>query len=407
MLRTTIVLVLVALAPYPALAQDRLARSDSLDAYLREAVASTHIPGVVAMVTDADGILYTGAFGEQNVAGGTPMAADAIFRIASMTKPVTSVAVVMLVQEGDVRLDDPVASYLPAFESVEVIQTFNAADKSYTSRPATSDITVRHLLTHTSGLGYSFSNETLARLMEGTPGASATSYPLLHEPGTRWTYGESTRVLGTLVEEVSGQPLEEFMRERIFVPLGMSDTSYTVPEAKRGRVVTVHRLTADGLVEAPNPDGPITSPPNGDGGLHSTAADYVKFMQMLLNDGRAPNGTRLLSEASVALLGRNHTGSVRVELQPAANPALTRPFPLGAGRDTFGLGFQITGAHADPAARSPGSMSWAGIFNTEFWIDPARDIGAVLLMQYLPFYDEAAIETLQGFERRVYQSLAD
>jgi CubicO group peptidase (beta-lactamase class C family) len=263
------------------------------------------------------------------------------------------------------------------------------------------------LLTHTSGLGYAFSNSTLAVLLASEPpGASVTGFPLLHDPGARWTYGESTRVLGTLVEKVSEQPLDEFLTERIFAPLGMSDTSYRVPAQKAARVVTVHRLTNEGLVESPNPEE-ITSPANGDGGLHSTAADYAKFIQLLLNGGRAPNGTRLLSEATVELMGRNHIGAVRVELQPGAVPALSEPFPLGAGRDTFGLGFQITGAHDDPYARSPGSMSWAGLFNTEFWIDPRRDIGGVLLMQYLPFYDADAIETLQGFERRVYEGLAD
>jgi CubicO group peptidase (beta-lactamase class C family) len=267
-------------------------------------------------------------------------------------------------------------------------------------------MTVRHLLTHTSGLGYGFSNPTLAALVGGDPGASVTRFPLLHDPGTRWTYGESTRVLGSLVEEVSGQPLDEFMTERIFVPLGMSDTFYTVPAPKVGRVVTVHRTTPEGLVETPNP-AEITAPVYGDGGLHSTAADYAKFIRLFLNNGRAPNGMRLLSEATVALMGENHIGAIFVEQQPAALPALTEPFPLGAGRDKFGLGFEITGPHTDRLARSPGSMSWAGIFNTEFWIDPARGIGGVLLMQYLPFYDGAAIETLQGFEHRVYEGLAD
>jgi CubicO group peptidase (beta-lactamase class C family) len=213
-------------------------------------------------------------------------------------------------------------------------------------------------------------------------------------------------VLGTLVEEVSGQALDEFLSERIFVPLGMSDTFYVVPAPKAARVATVHRTTPEGLVETPNPTE-ITSPVYGDGGLHSTAADYAKFIQLFLNNGRAPNGVRLLSETTVRLMGQNNTGSVLVELQPAAIPALSEPFPLGAGRDTFGLGFQVTGVHADAFARSPGSMSWAGIFNTEFWIDPRRGVGGVLLMQYLPFYDGAAIETLQGFERRVYQGLGD
>jgi CubicO group peptidase (beta-lactamase class C family) len=230
--------------------------------------------------------------------------------------------------------------------------------------------------------------------------------PLLHDPGTKWTYGESTRVLGQLVEKVSGEPLDQFLGERIFAPLGMHDTFYVVPAAKRDRVVTTFNLTPQGLVETPNP-AEISAPLYGDGGLHSTAADYVKFMQMFLNDGRAADGKRLLSEESVKAMGRTQTGNVKVELQPTSNEAVSLPFPLGAGRDTFGLGFQVTGAHDDASERSPGSLAWAGIFNTEFWIDPQRGVSAVLMMQYLPFYDTDAIATLQGFERRVYESLAD
>jgi methyl acetate hydrolase len=403
--RIALALAAFAFAPWTS-AQDRLPASAEIDAYLTGVVRDTRIPGIVALVVDADRVVYTGAFGRQNVATGVPMATDSIFRIASMTKPVTSVAVMMLVQEGDIGLDDPVSDYLPAFEDEQVIQNFNAADKTYTRRPASGPMTIRHLLTHTSGLGYSFSNETLAALVGAEPGASVTRLPLLHDPGARWTYGESTRVLGTLVEEVSGQGLEEFLSERIFVPLGMGDTFSTVPAPKAGRVATVHRRTPEGIVETPNP-AEITAPAYGDGGLHSTAADYAKFIQLFLNNGRAPNGMRLLSEATVALMGDNHIGAIFVERQPAAIPALSEPFPLGAGRDKFGLGFQITGPHADTFARSPGSMAWAGIFNTEFWIDPARGVGGVLLMQYLPFYDAAAIETLQGFERRVYEGLAD
>ena len=314
--------VAFALAPWTS-AQNRLPASAEIDAYLTGVVRDTRIPGIVALVVDADRVVYTGAFGRQNVAAGVPMAEDSIFRIASMTKPVTSVAVMMLVQEGDIGLDDPVSDYLPAFEDKQVIENFNPADKTYTTRPAARPMTVRHLLTHTSGLGYAFSNHTLAALVGAEPGASVTRFPLLHDPGARWTYGESTRVLGTLVEEVSGQALDEFLSERIFVPLGMSDTFYTVPAPKAGRVVTVHRTTPEGLVETPNP-AEITAPVYGDGGLHSTAADYAKFIQLFLNDGRAPNGMRLLSEATVALMGENHIGAIFVEQQPAALPALTR-----------------------------------------------------------------------------------
>jgi CubicO group peptidase (beta-lactamase class C family) len=265
-------------------------------------------------------------------------------------------------------------------------------------------MTVRHLFTHTSGLGYPFSNTTLAALAAGSNAAPA-NYPLLHDPGTRWTYGESTRVLGRVVEIASGQGLEDFLHARLFGPLGMNDTSFTTTADRVARVATIHRKVDGRLVESPNTpnaQGDIASPVQGDGGLNSTAADYAKFIQLFLNEGLAPDGRRLLGRRSVALIGQNHTGSVKVELQPAALPALSEPFPLGAGRDTFGLAVQVTGRPGDPGLRLPGSMSWAGIFNTEFWIDPKAGVGGILLMQYLPFYDDAAISTLQGFEKRVY-----
>lgn len=403
MRRPLVLLAVLLLAPLHASAAG-LSDSAEIDAYLEQTIATTKIPGVVAMVADGDHVLYSGAFGSRDVAHHTAVTVDSIFRLASMTKPVTSVAVMMLVEKGSIALDDPISKYLPGFEHPEVFVTFDPNDKSFTKRPAKSPITIRHLLTHTSGLGYAFSNPTLAALIGTDPNASATSFPLLHDPGTKWTYGESTRVLGKLVEAVSHQPLDQFVAEHIFKPLEMDDTFYVVPSAKRDRVVTVHRTTENGLVETPNPEK-IDAPVLGDGGLHSTVADYVKFMQMFLHEGRAPNGTRLLSADSVKQMSRSQTGNVHVELQPTANEALSKPFPLGAGRDTYGLGFQVTGSPADPGMRSPGSLSWAGIFNTEFWIDPSRKICAVLLMQYLPFYDPAAIDTLQGFERRVYAGL--
>ena len=401
--RLVAVLAILWFAPLSAGAQG-LSDSTDLDAFLKQTITTTKIPGVAAMVADADHVLYSGAFGSRDVANHKGVGVDSIFRIASMTKPVTSVAVMMLVEKGAIALDDPISKYLPGFDHPEVFVTFNPKDKTFTKRPAKSPITIRHLLTHTSGLGYAFSSSTLAALIGADPNASATGFPLLHDPGTKWTYGESTRVLGKLVEAVSHQPLDQFDAERIFKPLEMNDTFYAVPSSKHDRVVTVHRTTESGLVETPNPEK-IDAPVFGDGGLHSTVADYVKFMQMLLHEGRAPNGTRLLSADSVKQMSRTQTGNVRVELQPTANEAVSEPFPLGAGRDTYGLGFQVTGSPGDPGMRSPGSLSWAGIFNTEFWIDPSRKICAVLMMQYLPFYDPAAIDTLQGFERRVYAGL--
>lgn len=375
----------------------------AIDGYLAARVAPQRIPGLVAMVVDGKQTLYVGAFGQQDVAGGKAMQPDTIFRIASMTKPVTSLAIMMLVEEGRLGLDDPVSKHLPDFAGRQVMASFDPATTQYTTRPPRRPMTVRHLLTHTSGLGYPFSNEVLAQLAQGNQ--APADYPLLHDPGERWTYGESTRVLGLIVEKLSGQGLEEFMRARIFEPLGMNETSYTTPAELAPRVATIHRKVDGSLVEQPNPEGAISSPVQGDGGLNSTAADYAKFIQLFLNGGVAPGGTRLLSAENIALMGRNHTGDVRVETQPAAVPVVSEPFPLGAGRDTYGLGFQVTGEPAEPGMRGPGSLSWAGIFNTEFWIDPQAGIGGVLLMQYLPFYDPAAIETLQGFERLVYREL--
>ena len=401
--------LLLSIGGIRAMAQTALEpeAAEALDSYLSEAVEQTKIPGLVAIVTSAERELYRGAFGLADVANSRRMTADALFNIASMTKPITSAVVMMLIEDDRLALDDPIAEHLPGVVPTEVFASFDPATRQFTSRPAASPVTIRQLLSNTSGLGYPFSNETLFALIGTTiPSPSVTRYPLLFDPGTRWAYGESTRVLGSMIEAVTGQGLYDYYRARVFAPLGMDDTAWIVPEAKLGRVVTRHETENGSLVEIPNPtSGTLGGSPRGDGGLFSTGPDYAKFVRMLLSDGTAPDGKRLLSADAVALMGENHIGDLRVELQPAANAARTRPFPLNAGRDVFGLGFQVTAEHDDPELRSPGSMSWAGIQNTQFWVDPERGIGAVLLMQYLPFYDETALAVLEGFERRVYRSM--
>jgi len=408
MTRLVTILVLATLAPWQGKAQSLLLDTGrpAIDAYLQQAVERTYIPGLVALVTDKDGVSYSGAFGQQDVAQNRPMTADTIFRIASMTKPITSVAVMMLIEEGKITLDDPISIYIPEMGAKDVFETFNPDDKSFTTRPASGDVTVRHLLTHTSGLGYAFSNEILFQIL-GSEGLSSNTadYPLLHDPGIRWTYGQNTRVLGSLVETVSGQPLDVFLQDRILGPLGMIDTAYFVRNEDRNRVATVHSMAGQALIESPNPEADIRAGVRGDGGLFSTASDYAKFIRMFLNGGLGPDGVRLLSDESIGLMGQNHIGDLRVQRQPAADSSRSRPFPLGAGRDRFGLGFQITGSHDDSEARSAGSLGWAGIYNTEFWIDPEKGLGGVILMQYLPFYDDTAIDTLIGFEQSVYRHL--
>jgi CubicO group peptidase (beta-lactamase class C family) len=375
----------------------------ALSQFLSEAVARGHVPGVVALVVNRDGVLYHDAAGQLDVARGVEMRPDAIYRIASMTKPITSVAVMMLVEGGKLALDDPVSSHLPDFDGRQVISTFHAADGRYQTRPASRPMTVRHLLAHTSGLGYAIFSPTVARLMQGTQ-KSEPDLPLLHDPGDRWTYGVNTRVLGHLVEKVSGQPLDVFVRTRIFEPLKMTETTWVVPPDNVSRVVTLHQRRDGTLVEQPNAPA-LRAPVEGDRGLFSTAGDYARFLRMLLNGGRL-DGAMLLSEGSVRLMGQNQIGAVMVEEQPAVDTARARPFPLGAGRDKFGLGFQIAALDERYSnLRRPGSLSWAGINNTHFWIDPTREIAVVVLMQVLPFYDEASIRILREFEALVYRYL--
>jgi CubicO group peptidase (beta-lactamase class C family) len=319
-----------------------------------------------------------------------------------MTKAVTSVAIMMLVDEGKLKLDDDVAKYLPKYKDPLVISTFNSADGTYETRPAKRPITIRHLLTHTSGIGYGFASQTVTTLAQKT-GKTELDLPLLFDPGDGWAYGASTRVLGHVVEAISGQKIDVFLESRILKPLGMHDTSYAVPQAKNPRVVAVNARGNDGkFVERPMA-ATIASPVQGDGGLYSTGADYALFLRMLLNRGRL-GSARILSEKSAKAMFDNHTGKVVVQRQTSAAPALSRDFPVGAGEDHWGLGFQLAKTKR-PNMRTPGSGTWAGIFNTHFFIDPDREIGVIVMMQTLPFYDDASMKVYAGVEETVYRHL--
>ena len=378
----------------------------ALSKQLASSVERGDTPGVVALVVDRNGVLYEGSAGKLDVGRNIPMPVDAIFNIASMTKPVTSVAIMMLLEEGKLRLDDPVSKYLTGFDNLQVITKFNEQDGTYETRPAKRAMTVRHLLAHTSGIGYAFCNPIVARLQRGNQ-KSEWEIPLLSDPGEKWNYSASTRVLGLIVEKITDSPLETWYQERIFKPLGMVDTSWAVAADKQSRVASIHSRATGTLQEQPKATIPSTPTPpfRGDGGLYSTVRDYGLFMRMLLNGGQL-GGTKILSESSVRMMGQNQIGSIFVEEQPAADPLRTKPFPLGAGHDRFGLGFQVASKDDRYAKyRSPGSLSWAGIFNTEFWIDQERHIAGTQMMQVLPFYDDGAIRTLRDFEALVYQNL--
>jgi len=395
------VMVVAARQPHAAGAPSLShAGEEAIGALLRQKVAED-IPAIAVVVVNARQQLLIDAAGQRDVAAHAALATDAIFRIASMTKPVTSLAVMMLVEQGRLRVDDPVAKYLPEFERVRVLTSFNEADGTFESRAPARPITIRHLLTHTSGIAYPFVDARIAKIDDGK--RARVEIPLLHDPGERFTYGPSTAVLGLVVQKVSGRRLDEFLKERIFDPLGMADTSYAVPADKHDRVVTLHARSGADLNERANP-ATIASNVAGDGGLLSTAADYGRFMQLFLNGGRAGT-TRLVSESTIRQMLSNQIGRVVVEQQPSVDLARAKPFPFGGGKDAFGFGFQIEAAPATGGLRSVGSASWGGINNTHFWIDPRKQIAAAVLMQLLPYYDETAIDVLRSVERLVYQNL--
>ena len=376
----------------------------ALSTFFADSVSRGDVPGVVAIVVDRDKVLYHEAFGKMNTAKNVPMAKDTIFRIASMTKAVTSVGVMQLVEQGKIGLDDEVSKFLPRLKSPQVFGTYDEHAGTYDTHAAKRSITIRQLLTHTSGIGYSWSDHGLNIAQKKTGATNDSELPLVNEPGAQWTYGASTRVLGELVEKVTGERIDAYLETHVTGPLGMRDTTYTVPAAKYSRVVTTNQRANGAITETQNPD-PIPATIRGDGGLFSTAADYSRFVQMVLNKGQL-GSVRILKESTIAEMSKNQIGSVKVRLQPTADPLRSKPYPLGAGEDVWGLGFQIAAPKTPkPSMRSPGSLSWAGINNTFYWIDPQKQIGAVILMQLLPFYDEAALRVLQGFEERVYKNL--
>jgi methyl acetate hydrolase len=375
-----------------------------IDQALRAAVERKDVPGVVALVTNRERVLYQGAFGVADVAAGRPLTADALFRIASMTKAITSTAAMQLFEQGRFALDDPAEKYLPELAKLPVFDSFDARTGNYHMHLSAKPITVRHLLTHTSGLGYPFTSATL-RDFKPRAGETYPDGPLLFEPGEKWLYGTSTDMVGRLVEKLSGQKLEDYFRAHIFAPLKMDDTSYNVPQDKAARLVAAQqregeRMDGAIVLQAPQP-GLTIAQPIGGGGLVSTASDYGRFVRMLLNGG-ALDGARVLKAETVALMGQNHIGAVSV---PALKTALPRSADfsfIADGRDKWGLGFLIT-VDQVPGKRSPGSLSWGGINNTYFWVDPSRGIAGVILMQYLPFADAKALAVYDAFERAAYQ----
>jgi len=370
-----------------------------LDRALAEALADSDLPGMVALVTSGDSVLYRRALGVTGVGSNKPMVTDGIFRIHSMTKPITSLALMMLVERGEVDLDAPASRYLADLREREVLVSVDTTENRALTRPPSREITVRDLLRHTSGFAYTFSNHELLA-MEENGGIGGRAQPILHDPGERWTYGVGTAFVGWIVEEVSKQALPDFLRAEIFEPLGMNDTSFNLGPSEIDRLVDLARRVDGVVTSGPRPDS-LVGQGRGDGGLVSTADDYARFIQLILGRGEL-DSVRLLSEAAVEEMSRNQLEGITVIEQPGAIPNLSRPFPpTGAGQDGFSLAFQVSTEEVEDRRR-PGSLSWSGLGNAHFWVDPTTGIGVVLLFQIFPFYDEAVLDVMNRFEKVLY-----
>jgi methyl acetate hydrolase len=371
------------------------------------------VPGMVVAAGDRQGMFHEAAFGLQDPTSGRPMAADSVFRLASMTKAVTCAAAMQLVEQRRLHLDEPIAGILPELRDRQVFEGFGAEGQPRL-RPARGEITLRRLMTHTAGFAYEAWNAELARYIEfaGIPSIlsrrrEALEAPLVRDPGTRWEYGINIDFVGRAVEEVSGLALPEYFDAHLFQPLGMTDIGYRLRPGQLERLVVTHQRRADGgLDPKPGEMPPDTGWYGGGGGLYGTARNYLRFLRMLLNGGTL-DGVRVLNAETVALMGQNHIGELNVMPLPSVAGDLTNAVDFFPEQDKkWGLSFLInTERTAD--GRPPGGLAWAGIANTYFWLDQTGGIAGVVLMQILPFADAKALGVLSRFERGVYAAMAD
>jgi CubicO group peptidase (beta-lactamase class C family) len=387
------------------LSTERLTRVDKM---IGEFIAAKRIPGAVVLIARNGKIAYHKAYGVSDVETQTPLKKDDIFRIASQTKAITSLAVMMLWEEGKFSLDDPLSKYIPEFKNPQVLFSFNMADSSYLAKPATGEITIRQLLTHTSGIDYASIGSPEFKAIYAKAGIPSGignhtgklsdkikalgKLPLKHNPGERYTYGLNTDVLGYLIEVLSGLPFDEFLRTRVFTPLGMKDTYFYLPKEKTGRLVALHENGGGTAVKVkhsiydhvdpayPTLNGTYHS---GGAGLSSTAEDYARFLQMFLNGGKY-NGVQLLSRKTIELMLTNQTQEPITE--------------------QFGLGFGLETAKNDyRSVLSLGSFLWGGAFATNYWADPKEKLIGIIFTNI--YYNQFSVD--DKFKVLTYQSITD
>jgi CubicO group peptidase (beta-lactamase class C family) len=389
-----------------------MTQAAQIDEVLSAAIDHGDVPGVVAMAATRDGIAYQGAFGRRVLPDGASMGTDTVFWIASMTKAITSAAAMQLVEQGKLALDHPIKYVLPELSAPQVLEGFDASGEP-SLRPAKQQITLRHLLTHTAGFVYDIWNAEMGRYMEGkgVPGITscqnaALALPLVFDPGKKWDYGINIDWVGKAIERVSGQRLGDYFVEHLFGPIGMRDTGFKLTREHQNRLAGMHARDEDGKLarmEFEVPQEPEFQ--MGGGGLYGTASDYLAFERVFLNEGRA-DGRSVLKPETVQLMAENAIGDINVQPLKTAVPHLSCDAEFFPGTvKKWSLGFMIS-TDAVPGGRSAGSLAWAGLGNTYFWIDPRAGIAGVILMQLLPFADPKALALLDSFERAVYASLA-
>jgi methyl acetate hydrolase len=387
--------------------------SERIDRVLDDLVKSGAAPGVVAMVVNDHALLYSGAAGTKGVGRSESMTVDTIFWYASMTKALVSAGAMQLVEQGRLKLDEPASDILPELASVQVLDGFDV-DGSPKLRPARRPITPRQLLTHTAGFGYNWANGTILRYLEryGLPDLihckrRSLDQPLLADPGDRWEYGISIDWVGQLIEKVSGQSLREYLRKNLFDPLGMDHTDFIQTPEQKARRATVHQKHPDGTI-VPIPDHEVAQDPEffmGGGGLCGLPADYAAFVQMMLAGGKSKSGEAVLKLETVALMGQNHIAPLEAGVIKIAMPNLSHDVDLFPGqRQGWGLSFLIN-LERSAEGRSPGSLSWGGLANTYFWIDPTAKIGGLMMTQVIPFADPAILGSFKAFERMIYEEI--
>lgn len=384
--------------------------ASAIDARFREATDRGDVPGLIAAAATPDGVIYEKAFGKRAIDQDAAMTTDTVCWFASMTKAVTSACAMQLVERGKLSLDAPAGKVLPELETVQVLEGFDESGKPRL-RPRKGEVTLRRLLTHTAGFSYEFWYPEAGRELESRGAGNVLSgsrstfqRPLLADPDTRWSYDPGIDFAGRMVEEVSGQRLGDFMRANLLEPLDMRDTAFKPGADQSRRLAGMHARTPDGtLVPYPFALPEDAEFDMGGHGLLGTASDYLKFTRMILCGGTL-SGTRVLEAKTVTMMSQNQMGEHSVCAMPASLP-YSNAVEFWPGIDCkWGLSFMIN-TKTTPQGRSAGSLAWAGLANSYYWIDPVKRVTGVIIMQILPFFDGPAVGLFSDFESAVYRGI--